>query len=149
MFPFDIKKSLQWDGIFSISQDSFNRSDVLFKQKSAAFCSVCWFTIPGFNFSDVVVYTENDVFFAWQWRFIPKSNTLLNRHAILQYTLHVSIINMTMLEMEHVNMFSFKQRNIVTEKVTIEFGSVKKGKYRKRIILNQLSLVISNPFRPI
>lgn len=31
-----------------------------------------------------------DVFFAWQWRFIPKSNTLLNRHAILQYTLHVS-----------------------------------------------------------
>lgn len=90
MFPFDIKKSLQWDGIFSISQDSFNRSDVLFKQKSAVFCSVCWFTIPGFNFSDVVVYTENDVFFAWQWRFIPKSNTLLNRHAILQYTLHVS-----------------------------------------------------------
>lgn len=58
-------------------------------------------------------------------------------------------LNMTMLEMEHVNMFSFKQRNIVTEKVTIEFGSVKKGKYRKRIILNQLSLVISNPFRPI
>lgn len=29
-------------------------------------------------------------FFAWQRRFIPKSNTLLNRHAILQYTLHVS-----------------------------------------------------------
>lgn len=148
MFPFDIKKSLQWDGIFSISQDSFNRSDVLFKQKSAAFCSVCWFTIPGFNFSDVVLmYTENDVFFAWQWRFIPKSNTLLNRHAIPQYTLHVSkhdnVGNGT------VNMFSFKQRNIVTEKVTIEFGSVKKGRYRKRIILNQLSLVISNPFRPI
>lgn len=58
-------------------------------------------------------------------------------------------LNMTMLEMEHVNMFSFKQRNIVTEKVTIEFGSVKKGKYWKKIILNQLNLVISNPFRPI
>lgn len=40
--------------------------------------------------SPMLMYTENDVFFAWQWRFIPKSNTLLNRHAILQYTLHVS-----------------------------------------------------------
>lgn len=58
-------------------------------QLHSALCA-SWFTIPGFNFSDVVVYTENNVFFAWQWRFIPKSNTLLNRHAILQYTLHVS-----------------------------------------------------------
>lgn len=41
-------------------------------------------------------------------------------------------LNMTMLEMEHVNMFSFKQRNIVTEKVTIEFGSVKKRKISEK-----------------
>lgn len=54
-----------------------------------------------------------------------------------------------MLEMEYVNMFFFKQRNIVTEKVIIEFGSVKKGKYWKKIILNQLNFVIFNLFRLI